>query len=45
MIDETKALVTGSDGFVERHVVPYPEAKGYSLIAASRGRPLSKPLT
>ena len=36
--DRTKArvLVTGADGFVGRHLVPYLAAQGYRVIAASR---------
>jgi nucleoside-diphosphate-sugar epimerase len=36
--DGTKArvLVTGADGFVGRHLVPYLAAQGYRVIAASR---------
>jgi nucleoside-diphosphate-sugar epimerase len=29
-------LVTGSDGFIGRHLVPYLAAQGYKVIAASR---------
>jgi nucleoside-diphosphate-sugar epimerase len=36
MNDQTKVLVTGSDGFVGRHLVPYLAAHGYKVIAASR---------
>jgi len=32
----TKVLVTGSDGFVGRHLVPYLAARGYKVFAASR---------
>src|SRR5882672_3033781 len=31
-----RVLVTGADGFVGRHLVPYLVAQGYSVIAASR---------
>ena len=31
-----RVLVTGSDGFVGRHLVPYLAARGYRVIAASR---------
>jgi nucleoside-diphosphate-sugar epimerase len=33
---KTRVLVTGADGFVGRHLVPYLVAKGYSVVAASR---------
>jgi UDP-glucose 4-epimerase len=33
---KTRILVTGADGFVGRHLVPYLVARGYSVIAASR---------
>jgi nucleoside-diphosphate-sugar epimerase len=36
MNDRTTVLVTGSDGFVGRHLVPYLAARGYKVIAASR---------
>jgi UDP-glucose 4-epimerase len=36
MNDQTKVLVTGADGFVGRHLVPYLAAQGYRVIAASR---------
>jgi nucleoside-diphosphate-sugar epimerase len=36
MNDQTRVLVTGSDGFVGRHLVPYLAAHGYKVIAASR---------
>jgi UDP-glucose 4-epimerase len=32
----TTVLVTGSDGFIGRHLVPYLAAQGYNVIAASR---------
>jgi nucleoside-diphosphate-sugar epimerase len=34
--DRTRVLVTGADGFVGRHLVPYLAAQGYQVIAASR---------
>ncbi len=36
MNGQTRVLVTGSDGFVGRHLVPYLAAQGYKVIAASR---------
>jgi UDP-glucose 4-epimerase len=36
MNDKTTVLVTGSDGFVGRHLVPYLAQRGYRVIAASR---------
>lgn len=36
MNDRTRVLVTGADGFVGRHLVPYLAAQGYQVMAASR---------
>ena len=36
MNDRTTVLVTGSNGFVGRHLVPYLAARGYKVVAASR---------
>lgn len=36
MNDQISVLVTGSNGFVGRHLVPYLAARGYKVIAASR---------
>ena len=36
MNDQSTVLVTGSDGFIGRHLVPYLGARGYKVIAASR---------
>jgi UDP-glucose 4-epimerase len=36
MSDRTSVLVTGSDGFVGRNLVPYLAQRGYRVIAASR---------
>src|SRR5215204_7824383 len=33
---KTRVLVTGADGFVGRHLVPYLVTQGYTVIAASR---------
>jgi nucleoside-diphosphate-sugar epimerase len=33
---KTRVLVTGADGFVGRHLVPYLVTQGYAVIAASR---------
>ena len=33
---KTRVLITGADGFVGRHLVPYLVAQGYWVIAASR---------
>jgi nucleoside-diphosphate-sugar epimerase len=39
MNDKISVLVTGSDGFIGRHLVPYLVARGYRVIAASRSPP------
>jgi nucleoside-diphosphate-sugar epimerase len=39
MNDQTSILVTGSDGFVGRHLVPHLVLRGYKVIAASRAAP------
>lgn len=36
MNDQTTVLVTGSDGFIGRHLTPYLATRGYQVIAASR---------
>jgi nucleoside-diphosphate-sugar epimerase len=36
MNDQTTVVITGSDGFLGRHLVPYLAAQGYKVIAASR---------
>jgi len=39
MNDQTTVLVTGSSGFLGRHLVPYLAGRGYKVIAASRRAP------
>ncbi|MEH2561391.1 NAD-dependent epimerase/dehydratase family protein [Bradyrhizobium sp. AZCC 2289] len=39
MNDKITVLVTGCQGFVGRHLVPYLAAQGYGVIAASREAP------
>jgi UDP-glucose 4-epimerase len=39
MNDQTTVLVTGSEGFLGRHLVAYLSARGYKVIAASRTTP------
>jgi nucleoside-diphosphate-sugar epimerase len=36
MNDPTTVLVTGADGFIGRHLVPYLATRGYRVLAASR---------
>jgi nucleoside-diphosphate-sugar epimerase len=36
MNDKISVLVTGCDGFIGRHLVPYLAAQGYRVVAASR---------
>ena len=36
MSDQTHVLVTGADGFVGRHLVPYLAARGFKVTAACR---------
>jgi nucleoside-diphosphate-sugar epimerase len=36
MNDQPTVLVTGSDGFIGRHLTPYLATQGYKVIAASR---------
>jgi nucleoside-diphosphate-sugar epimerase len=37
MNDRIRVLVTGSDGFIGRHLVPHLAQLGYSVVAAARG--------
>ena len=39
MSDKITVLVTGCDGFIGRHLVPYLVAQGHQVIAASRTAP------
>ncbi len=39
MNDKISVLVTGCDGFIGRHLVPYLAAQGHKVIAASRTTP------
>ncbi len=39
MNEKISVLVTGCDGFVGRHLVPYLAEQGYGVIAASRAAP------
>jgi nucleoside-diphosphate-sugar epimerase len=39
MDDNISVLVTGSDGFIGRHLISYLAARGYRVIAASRKAP------
>jgi UDP-glucose 4-epimerase len=41
MTDNTTVLVTGSDGFIGRHLVPYLASHGFKVIAASRSAAVS----
>ena len=34
--EKPRVLVTGADGFIGRHLVPFLAARGYGVIAASR---------
>jgi nucleoside-diphosphate-sugar epimerase len=36
MRDKCRVLVTGADGFVGRHLVPFLAERGYAVVAASR---------
>src|SRR6202000_1323706 len=36
MSDKCRVLVTGADGFVGRHLVPFLAGQGYTVVAASR---------
>jgi nucleoside-diphosphate-sugar epimerase len=39
MNDKISVLVTGCDGFIGRHLVPYLASHGHKVIAASRTPP------
>jgi UDP-glucose 4-epimerase len=43
MTTKPTVLVTGSDGFIGRHLVPYLAAQGYKVIAASRSAAVEGP--
>ncbi len=43
MTDPITVLVTGSDGFIGRHLVPYLATHGFDVIAASRSAAASGP--
>jgi nucleoside-diphosphate-sugar epimerase len=43
MKSATTVLVTGSDGFIGRHLVPYLAARGHKVIAASRSACAERP--
>lgn len=40
MSDKSRVLVTGADGFVGRHLVPFLARRGYTVVAASRAAAL-----
>ena len=40
MSDKSRVLVTGADGFVGRHLVPFLAQRGYTVVAASRAAAL-----
>jgi nucleoside-diphosphate-sugar epimerase len=40
MSDKCRVLVTGADGFVGRHLVPFLAGQGYTVVAASRAAAL-----
>src|ERR1700739_2491193 len=43
MVSKATVLVTGSDGFIGRHLVPYLAAHGHKVIAASRSECAERP--
>jgi nucleoside-diphosphate-sugar epimerase len=40
MSDKCRVLVTGADGFIGRHLVPFLAERGYTVVAASRAAAL-----